>query len=72
MIEGVEPDRNMAAIIAQITREARARKIRKRYTLPINKSNYMIHPFKERFVPELDNPVNKSDIPELRFDFDPI
>lgn len=45
----------MAAIIAQITREARARKIRIKKTLPINRSNYVLPPFKDHFDPSRDN-----------------
>ncbi len=45
----------MAAIIAKITRENRERKIRIKKTLPINKSNYKLPPFKEAFCPEIDN-----------------
>lgn len=45
----------MAAIIAQITREARARKIRIKRTLPIYRSNYVLPPFKDHFDPSRDN-----------------
>lgn len=48
----------MAAIIAQITREARERKIRIKKTLPIKKSNYNLPPFKDTFRPYRDNQVN--------------
>ena len=47
----------MAAIIARMTREKRARDLRLTKEISTSKSNYILKQFPTRFVPEIDNKV---------------
>ena len=52
----------MAAIIAQLTLNARRRKARGKWYLPADKSNYLLRPFDNNYCAKKHNPYLKNQI----------